>query len=150
MNWDEFAKAAPELAQLGFERIERSGMVLLGTLRPNGFPRISPCEVIFCDGEAMLGMMWRSPKALDLLRDPRCVLHSTVSKTDGTEGDFKLYGRGVDVHDPGPRKRYCEALFAKTGWQPTEPEFHLFVIDVESAGFTLFGGGKKLVKAWRR
>ena len=48
------------------------------------------------------------------------------------------------------RKRYCEALFAKTGWQPTEPEFHLFVVDVEAAGFMRFGGGQKLVKAWRR
>ena len=150
MNWDEFAREAPELARLGFERIEASGMVLLGTLRPNGFPRISPCEVIFCDGEAMLGMMWRSPKALDLLRDPRCVLHSTVTKTDGSEGDFKLYGRGVDVREPGLRKRYCEALFAKTGWQPSEPEFHLFAIDVEAAGFLQFGGGKKSHQAWRR
>ncbi|HXZ85878.1 MAG TPA: pyridoxamine 5'-phosphate oxidase family protein [Myxococcota bacterium] len=150
MNWDEFANQAPELAQRGFERIEASGMVLLGTLRPNGFPRISPCEVLFLDGEAMLGMMWRSPKALDLLRDPRCVLHSTVSKTDGSEGDFKLYGRAVDVRDLGVRKRYCEALFAKTGWQPTEREFHLFVVDVEAAGFMQFGGGKKLREAWKR
>jgi hypothetical protein len=150
VNWDEFAKESPELAQLGFERIEASGMVLLGTLRPNGFPRISPCEVIFCDGDALLGMMWRSPKALDLLRDPRCALHSTVSKTDGSEGDFKLYGRGVDVRDFGRRRRYCEALFAKTGWQPSEPEFHLFAVDVESAGFMQFGGGKKTLRAWKR
>ena len=150
MNWDEFAKQAPELARLGVERIDGSGMVLLGTLRPNGFPRISPCEAIFCDGEVMLGMMWRSPKALDLLRDPRCVLHSTVSKTDGSEGDFKLYGRGVDVHDPGVRKRYCEALFAKIGWQPSEPEFHLFVVDVESAGWSRFDNGVKQHKAWKR
>jgi hypothetical protein len=150
MNWDEFAKEAPELARVGCERIEGSGMVLLGTLRPNGFPRISPCEVILCDGEAMLGMMWRSPKALDLLRDPRCVLHSTVSKTDGSEGDFKLYGRGVDVRDLGLRQRYCEALFAKTGWQPTEPEFHLFVIDVLAAGFSQYDAGKKRHLAWKR
>ncbi|HTO52451.1 MAG TPA: hypothetical protein VMR50_03610 [Myxococcota bacterium] len=150
MNWDEFASQAPELAQLGFERIERSGMVLLGTLRPNGFPRISPCEVIFCDGEAMLGMMWRSPKALDLLRDARCVLHSTVSKTDGSEGDFKLYGRAVDVRDLAVRKRYCEALFAKTGWQPSEPEFHLFVIDAQAAGFSRYDAGKKQHRAWKR
>ena len=150
MNWDEFAERAPELARLGFERIEGAGMVLLGTLRPNGFPRISPCEVVFCDGDAMLGMMWRSPKALDLLRDPRCVLHSTVSKTDGSEGDFKVYGRAVDVRDLGVRKRYCEALFAKTGWQPSEPEFHLFVIDVESAGYSRFDAGVKEHKAWKR
>jgi hypothetical protein len=48
------------------------------------------------------------------------------------------------------RKRYCEALFAKTGWQPSEPEFHLFVVDVESAGFTRFASGKKTQQAWKR
>jgi hypothetical protein len=150
MTWAVFARADPELARLGAERIEASGLILLGTLRPNGFPRISPCEAILCDGEVMLGMMWRSPKALDLLRDPRCVLHSTVSKTDGSEGDFKLYGLGVDVRDAAVRKRYCEALFAKIGWQPTEPEFHLFTVDAEAAGFAQTLDGKHVRKAWKR
>ena len=47
------------------------------------------------DGQLALGMMWRSMKALDLLRDPRCVVHSVVSDKDGTEGEFKVYGRAA-------------------------------------------------------
>src|SRR5437763_4093840 len=92
MRWDEFAEAAPELAALGEERLRGRELCLVGTLRANGWPRISPVEPEFVNGEHMLGMMWRSPKALDLLRDPRLVVHSVVSRRDGDEGDFKLSG----------------------------------------------------------
>lgn len=139
MRWDEFAGECPELAALGEERLRGRELCLLGTLRHNGYPRISPVEPDFVDGELMLGMMWRSPKALDLLRDPRCVVHSVVSDRQGTEGDFKLYGRAADVRDPERRARYRATIKARIDWEPTEPNFHVFGIDVESAGFVIFG-----------
>src|ERR671937_2172346 len=108
MRWDEFAAAAPELAALGEERLRGRELCLVGTLRRNGWPRISPVEPEFVDGELMLGMMWRSPKALDLLRDPRCVVHSVVSRKDGDEGDFKLYARAVEVPEPDRRERFAD------------------------------------------
>ena len=49
---------------------------MLGTLRADGSPRISPCEVDLVDGRLCFGMMWQSHKALDLLRDPRLAVHS--------------------------------------------------------------------------
>ena len=140
MRWDEFAERCPELARLGEERLRSRELCLVGTLRRNGYPRISPVEPEFVDGELMLGMMWRSPKARDLLRDPRCVVHSVVSDREGTEGDFKLYGRAVDVQEPDRRTRYREAVKARLDWAPDEPNYHLFAIDVESAGFVIFGG----------
>ena len=149
MTWDEFARADPELAALGRARIESAGLILLGTLRKSGCPRISPVEALFVDGDLSLGMMWRSPKALDLLRDSRCTVHTVVSKKDGSEGDFKLYGRARDVRDPAARRRYCDALFAAIGWKPDEPEFHLFAIDVDGAGFAQTLDGKHIRKAWR-
>jgi Pyridoxamine 5'-phosphate oxidase len=149
VTWDEFARADPELAKLGFDRIDASGLVLLGTTRRNGFPRISPVEPLFFEGDVWLGMMWRSPKALDLLRDPRCTLHTLVSKKDGSEGDFKLYGRGREVLDPDARRRYCDALFEAIGWRPAEPEFHVFKIDVTGAGFARTLDGKHLRRAWK-
>lgn len=140
MRWDEFAAACPELAALGEERLRARELCLVGTLRRSGYPRISPVEPEFVDGELMLGMMWRSPKALDLLRDPRCVVHSVVSDRMGTEGDFKLYGRAVSVEEPETRARYRAAVKARIDWEPAEPRFHCFAIDVESAGFVIFGG----------
>src|SRR5437773_12510803 len=110
MRWDDFAAAAPELAALGEERLRGRELCLVGTLRKGGWPRISPVEPEFVDGELLLGMMWRSPKALDLLRDPRLVVHSVVSERSGKEGDFKLYGRVVDIQDPDWRAAYRAAI----------------------------------------
>jgi hypothetical protein len=138
VRWDEFKTAAPELAELGEERFRAKELCLVGTLRKNGWPRISPCELDFAAGELFLGMMPRSPKALDLLRDPRCVLHSATSNKDGKEGDFKLYGRAVEVVDEARRQAYEAAIYERLHWKPEGP-YHLFAIDVESAGFVIFG-----------
>jgi len=140
VSWDEFALACTELASLGEERLRGRELCLVGTLRRNGYPRISPVEPEFVDGELMLGMMWRSPKALDLLRDPRLVVHSVVSDRMGSEGDFKLYGQALDVRDPDRRAAYRAAIKARIDWEPSEPHYHLFAVDVESAGFVVFSG----------
>ena len=44
MRWGEFAAAAPALASFLRERLSATGILLLGTLRADGWPRISPCE----------------------------------------------------------------------------------------------------------
>ena len=139
MRWDEFVIAAPELAGLGEDRLRGRELCLVGTLRRNGWPRISPVEPEFVDGELMLGMMWRSPKALDLLSDPRLVVHSVVSSRMGNEGDFKLYGRAVPVEESERRTRYRATLKARIDWEPEEPNYHVFAVDIESAGWVTFG-----------
>src|SRR5207237_8667654 len=53
VRWDEFAAACPELANLGEERFRGRELCLLGTLRRNGYPRISPIEPDLVDGELM-------------------------------------------------------------------------------------------------
>jgi hypothetical protein len=146
--WSEFAAAAPELAALGLDRFERTGLALVGTIRKDGSPRISPVEPFLIDGQLYLGMMWQSKKALDLGRDPRCVVHSVVSDKAGTEGDFKLYGRAIAVTNPTERERYCQVLQAKIGWRP-QGDFHLFAVDVTQVGFVRFGGGEQLTQRWR-
>ena len=83
--------------------------------------------------------MWRSKKVLDLLRDARIVVHSVTSDREGTEGDVKLYGRAIDVSAPDVRQSYRDTLKARIGWAPDEPEYHLFALNVESAGYTVFG-----------
>lgn len=145
MRWQEFAGAAPELATLGKERFDRRGLALIGTLRKNGGPRISPIEPYFVDGELMLGMMWRSRKALDLTRDPRVTVHSATCDREGTEGDFKLYGRAADVPDAARRRRYGDATEERIDWRPDEP-FHLFSLDIESASYIIFGVGQQVLR----
>ena len=148
MIWEEFKRAAPELAAFGEERFERSGLVLIGTLRKNGWPRISPVEPLIADGHLYLGMMWQSRKALDLIRDSRCTVHSTVVDKDASEGEFKLYGQAVQVTDLEMRRRYCDSLYLKLGFKLEEPEFHLFSIDIESAAFSIIQDEQWLRKIW--
>ena len=93
MSWSALEAEAPELARTARARFEAAGVALLGTLRRDGSPRISPIEPFFVEGELLLGVMARSGKARDLRSDPRCVLHSTLSGPNTGEPDVKLYGR---------------------------------------------------------
>ena len=147
-TWAEFRAQAPDLAALGEELYARTGLALVGTTRKDGSARISPCEPFIVDGQLYLGMMWRSHKALDLLRDPRCVVHNTVADKMGTEGEFKAYGRAEDVVDQQRRDAYCRTLQEQTGWSP-EGDFHLFALDLTAVGYCRFGDGTQTVRRWR-
>ena len=148
-TWQQFASLAPELAALGEAQFARTGLALVGTLRRDGWPRISPVEPFIVDGQLYLGMMWRSVKALDLLRDPRCVVHSTVSDREGTEGEFKVYGRVVDVTNLEERRRFVDAVYAAIGFRPEEPEFHCFAIAIESVAFSQIRDGEMHHLVWK-
>jgi hypothetical protein len=141
--WERFEAAAPELAAVGRTQFEQSGVALIGTLRKDGSPRISCVEPCILDGVLYLGMMWQSRKALDLLQDPRLVLHNTVCTSTGDEVEFSLWGRAIEIHDPQVRSRYRSE---RTSWQ--EPQFHLFSLDIESASLVEYGGGEQAVSVW--
>ena len=147
VTWAEFAEAAPDLAAVGLERIKRSEIVLVGSLRRDGSPRISPVESDIVDGELMAGMMWQSRKALDLVRDPRCLVHTTVHDRMDAMGEFKIRCRAADVEDPKKRDRYGEVLFARIDWRP-EGQFHLFSFDIESVTHLHYGDLKKHFTMW--
>jgi hypothetical protein len=131
MMWREFEVAAPELARRGRERFKRTGVVLVGTLRSDGSPRISPVEPYFVRDHLLLGMMSRSGKARDLLRDPRCSVHSGISDVNGSEGEFQVLGRAVLIRDEEIRRAE-----QSTWWQELPLEAcHVFSIEIESASF---------------
>lgn len=146
MRWDEFERACPEIAGLARERFLRDDLALVGTLRRDGSPRISPNEPDFGAGRFFVSMMWRSRKALDLLRDPRVAVHSVTCNREGTDGDVKIYGRIVDEQDPEVRAAFRDAIRARIDWAPDEPSFHCFSVDVHEAGYIRFGDPEVL--AW--
>jgi hypothetical protein len=78
-TWTDFANSAPELAARGLTRMNARELIVLGSLKKDGAPRVSPVEPDIVDGELMMGMIWQSNKALDLLRDPRCMVTTVVS-----------------------------------------------------------------------
>jgi hypothetical protein len=94
-GWRDLEQGAPELARLGLARLHAAGVAMLGTVRPDGSPRISPIEPHLVRGQLLVGAMTWSTKAADLLRDPRYVLHSAVTGPDSGEGELKLHGSAV-------------------------------------------------------
>jgi hypothetical protein len=146
-SWEEFVDGAPELAAIAAGRMDATGVVLVGTLRANGWPRISPVEPLVVGGTLYLGMMWQSRKAVDLLRDPRCVVHTAVTDKGGIEGDVKIYGRAFEVSDSAERERYGQALEAHIGWRPSG-DFHLFGVDINEVGYFAVVGEDHDVRTW--
>ncbi len=84
---------APDLAAVVRARFAANLHHVLGTIRPDGSPRLSGTEVRIDDDAIGLGMMAGSRKLADVRRDPRVELHSAPLETDLAEGDVKLSGR---------------------------------------------------------
>jgi hypothetical protein len=145
MNWNDFSAAAPELARFFEARLAESQLCLLGTNSGSGWPRISPCEGYIVDGDLMLGMMWRSKKALDLIRDPRLTVMTVQDDRNAAHGDLKLYGLAVSVDDPARRRALEDAQEAIINWRPKEP-YHLFAVDIKRAGYISFAHQRRLLR----
>ena len=148
MRWDEFAATCPEIAEIARDRFASDQLAMLGTVRSDGWPRISPCEVDFGAGHLFLGMMWQSKKALDLMRDSRINVHSVTCNREGTDGDVKLYGRAVEVTDVSLRTAFQDAIRARIDWAPAEPSYHLFSVEIDRAAYVVFRGAEQHVAAW--
>ena len=145
MIWRDLETAAPEIARLGWQRLERARVALLGTLRSDGWPRISPVEPYLAQGHLLFGAMSRSLKARDLLRDPRCVLHSAVTGPDNAEGELKIYGR-AEAADEELRSSCPQGWWAD---RPAESAL-VFSLAIEQAAFVSWDleRGEMTVRRW--
>ena len=123
------------LAELGRRRLGDPGVVLVGTIRADGSPRLSPVEPLFWDDDLWLSMGWGSRKAADLQRDARVLVHSIVTSRDGTGGEYKVRGHAIAELDPVVQHGYARAMHAEAGWEPQPGRFHLFRIDVDDVAF---------------
>jgi hypothetical protein len=145
MIWRDLEEAAPEIARLGIERLQATGVALLGTIRRDGSPRISPVEPYLAEGHLLIGLMTRSPKARDLREDQRCVLHSAVSGPDSGEGELKLYGQAIVASER------IRGGCAGAWWIGRPPEVaSVFSLDIEEATFIEWatGRGEMTVRRW--
>lgn len=147
MTWQDLEVAAPEIAHLGRESLERTRMGLLGTLRKDGSPRISPVEPYFAEGHLLFGAMAWSLKVRDLARDPRCVLHSAITGPDAGEGELKLYGRATETDEQ--LRDACG-----DGWWIGRPResARVFSLSIDEASFVNwdYQGGEMVVRRWSR
>lgn len=142
MRWADFEEQQPRFAALGREKLAGPGVVLVGTVRKDGSPRISPVEPFFSDGDLWLTMLLDSMKARDLKRDPRILVHSIVTQPDGgfTEGEYKVRGRAIEETETELQTRIAQAISERLPWRPEVGKFHLFRVDVEDVTFIRWEG----------
>jgi Pyridoxamine 5'-phosphate oxidase len=144
VNWAELEAAAPEIAQLGRRRLEEAGVALLGTLRNDGSPRISPVEPFITEGHLLFGAMSWSAKTRDLQRDARCVLHTAVTGPDTGAPELKLHGRALETADA--------LRDATDGWWREHPRHAATVFALGIAEAVLISwdleGGEMTVRRW--
>ncbi len=127
ISWQQLETEAPSIAQLAKQRFELARIALLGTLRRNGSPRVSPVEPYLSDGQLLFGAMSWSLKTRDLLRDPRCVLHSAITGPDAGEPEVKLYGRVIEAS--AELRAGCS-----DGWWQSRPDAAVvFALGIEQA-----------------
>jgi hypothetical protein len=148
MQWAEFEQAAAELSARARAVMDRFGFVLLGTIRRDGTPRISPIEAHVVDGDLMLVMIAGSRKAADVARDPRIVLQSPVTEAEDPGTELKLRGRVVEVGD-AQRRATADAIEAASGWRP-EASWRFLSVEIESVAVLEWVEGEMLLSRWDR
>jgi hypothetical protein len=152
MHWADFEAAQPRLAEVGREKLARPGVVLVGTIRRDGSPRISPVEPMLWQGDLWLSMLWGSLKARDLGRDPRVLVHSIVTSPAGDSGEYKVRGRAAAERDPATQAAFADVVSEELGWNPEVGRFHLFWVDLEDVTFIRWesASGDQFVTGWPR
>jgi Pyridoxamine 5'-phosphate oxidase len=150
MQWEQVEQRQPRLAATVRRLLLDPGVVLVGTIRRDGTPRISPVEPFVLDGDLLLSMLWQSHKAADLARDPRILVHSVVAGREGVDGEAKVRGTARPEHRADVVQRYARAVGTTLGWWPEPGRFHLFAVEVDEVSFVRYDGsnGDQYVACW--
>jgi hypothetical protein len=150
MHWSELERQQARFAALGKERLIEPGVVLVGTIRRDGTPRISPVEPLLWEGELWLSMLHGSLKAADLIRDSRVLIHSIVTSRDGAAGEYKVRGRAIMEDSLDRQRGYAHEVTARIGWTPEPGRFHLFKVDIADVTFIRYEEktGDQFVARW--
>lgn len=97
LPWSDFANFNPQLAAHVEERLGRAPCYL-GTVRPDGWPRVHPVGPLMLRGGSLVVTMYpSSPKGWDLRRNGRYALHAAVEDTTGGGGEVLLIGTAVEA-----------------------------------------------------
>src|SRR5262245_61636441 len=102
VRWSDFARAVPELAAFGAERLQ-AAPAYLATVGADGLPRVHPVTPIVAPDGLYVFMEPTSPKGRDLRERRGFAVHNGVPDMQGTGGEFFARGEGVPVDDPDER-----------------------------------------------
>jgi hypothetical protein len=144
MNWEGFARAAPDLATFGTERLH-DRVAYLATVKADGAPRLHPVRPVVTAGRLFVFMEATSPKVRDLDRDARYMLHGTATGEQPWDlREFAVEGVARRVDDDETR------AFANAGSAfPRDERFLLYEFDVDVASSTVYGAdGRPQRRRW--
>jgi hypothetical protein len=138
LTWPQFRETRPDLVEAGRALLYQFGVGLafLGSVRPDGGPRLHPfCPLITDD--AFVAFIIPSPKQRDLRRDARFALHSFP--TDSNEDAFYLTGGVRLVESDSDRQRFGDQFVnerANLGVPWPAADDQLFAFDIGSCLLT--------------
>lgn len=130
-SWAQFAEGNPEMAALGSKILRKYGIAYIGTIRPDGGPRVHPISPAIVDGGIYVGVIPGTPKRRDLDRDPRCVLHTLPGPMDS---EVCLTARARRV----PVEKVEELIRAAPRHVHITRDVVLYELDIERATCTIF------------
>ena len=150
-TWTEFAAAAPRIAAIFVRRHAAAGkLCMLATLRPDGFPRISPMEPRFFEDTLWIMGMPGTAKFRDLAANPRFSLHTATVDTHVGDGDAKVWGTVEQVDDPALHGRFADDLYADIGLDLRGTTFdHFYAAHLVGAAAVEVDGDHLDVTVWR-
>jgi hypothetical protein len=151
VTWNDFAGEAPRIAEVFARRHAATGnLCLLGTLRSDGYPRISPIEPRIFDDQLVVVGMPGTTKLRDLDRDPRFCLHTATVDPHLGDGDAKLWAVAVNLQDQDLHQRFAARLYEETGMDLRGQVFDPFyVADITGASSIAIEGGQLAITVWR-
>jgi hypothetical protein len=148
-NFDDFASAAPVIADRFRERLGATGLCFIGTIRSDGSPRVSPVEALLHQGRLHLGMMARSVKARDLQRDGRISVITPLADKGDLWGEVKLQGVARELS--GGERQVLDRALREDG--EVDPDvlgdYHGFEVLVASAAWQRVADDAWVTVSWR-
>jgi hypothetical protein len=142
LTWGRFREVRPDLAEAGQALFYQFGVGLafLGTVRPDGGPRMHPmCPLIVDD--ALYAFIEPGPKRRDLLRDGRYAMHCFPPAAN--EDAFYITGTAEHRTDPALREKVAAVFWKERGKaEPPEQslEQQLFEFFVQTCLYTKTSG----------
>ena len=150
-HWGAFAEEAPHVSEVFTRRHAATGyLCLMGTLRSDDWPRISPIEPRIFEGHLVLVGMPGTTKFRDLGRDPRFSLHTATIDPYVGEGDAKLSGVVKNLQDQEMHRRFADALFEESGFDLRGEVFDPFyVADITEASTVELVDNQLRITIWK-
>lgn len=151
VTWKQFAEEAPHIAEIFQRRHAATGnLCMLGTIRSDGYPRISPVEPTIFDGQLVVVGMPGTTKFLDMGRDPRFCLHTATVDTHVSDGDAKVWADAVDLQDADFHERFANDLFERTGFDLRGEVFDpFFIADMVGASSVELVDQQLVITVWK-